>query len=156
GAEKAAAARTLARASAAGWVVTAAALLVVGLKNKELQALAAYDSSPIDWCEINYEVHPYVAEFWNTVSSVPLALVAIFVRTNDLVPAFFWTDMQTSMAIILGLMVIIGAGSVYFHATLSVFGQIMDEMGIIWIVQYSALFVLPPGKFPNSPRSETL
>lgn len=50
------------------------------------------------------------------------------------------------MAIILSLIVIIGIGSTYFHATLSVFGQIMDEMGIIWIVQYSALFILPPGE----------
>jgi hypothetical protein len=30
----------------------------------------------IDWCERNYEVTPYVAEFWNAISSIPIALCA--------------------------------------------------------------------------------
>ena len=32
-------------------------------------------TSEIDWCETNYAVTPHVAEFWNTLSSLPMLLV---------------------------------------------------------------------------------
>ena len=34
--------------------------------------------SNIDWCEANYAISPYVAEFWNAMSSVPMTLVAFY------------------------------------------------------------------------------
>jgi hypothetical protein len=52
-------------------------------------ALAAYErrgdllrsfkplSSPIDWCEDNYAVSEHVAEWWNSLSSLALILVAL-------------------------------------------------------------------------------
>jgi dihydroceramidase len=45
------------------------------------QALAPFWGHPdsnIDWCEHNYEVTPYVAEFWNAVSSVPILLLGVY------------------------------------------------------------------------------
>ena len=34
-------------------------------------------SSPVDWCEENYEVTPYVAEFWNSVSSFSMVVLSM-------------------------------------------------------------------------------
>ena len=34
-------------------------------------------SSPVDWCEENYAVSVHVAEWWNTLSSLVLILVAL-------------------------------------------------------------------------------
>jgi dihydroceramidase len=35
-------------------------------------------TSTIDWCETNYEVTHYVAEFWNTLSSLFIAWVGLY------------------------------------------------------------------------------
>ena len=34
-------------------------------------------TASVDWCEQNFAVFPFVAEFWNTLSSVPLCLFAV-------------------------------------------------------------------------------
>ena len=34
-------------------------------------------TSDMDFCETNYEVSHYVAEFWNTLSSIPIVLVGL-------------------------------------------------------------------------------
>ncbi len=34
-------------------------------------------TSTFDWCEINYEVTIYVAEFWNTLSSLFILLIGV-------------------------------------------------------------------------------
>ena len=37
-------------------------------------------TSTIDWCEQNYAVTPYVAEFFNTVSSLAMVLAGVLGR----------------------------------------------------------------------------
>jgi len=50
------------------------------------------------------------------------------------------------------LIIIIGIGSVYFHATLSLFGQLLDEISIIWVLMASYAIFLPCIYFPQSYR----
>ena len=32
------------------------------------------------WCEADYAVTPYIAEFWNTLTSVPLVAIGFYSR----------------------------------------------------------------------------
>jgi hypothetical protein len=89
----------------------------------ELLELSRFESSPVDWCESNYAVHGSIAEFWNSLSSIPIALVA---AVPDLVPLRLWLSDSNKVRVILLLLVLIGLGSTYFHATLSVWGQVAD------------------------------
>jgi len=145
------------------YVTIGVCLVLILLLRNQLTDLALYESSPVDWCgksinkhdtmkhyikfqsEINFEVHGGIAEFWNTVSSIPISLVAPIAYRNEIVHQEVWQSFP-NVVLVFALIVIIGIGSAYFHGTLSVTGQIMDEMSIFWLVSYSALVVVPPGK----------
>ena len=81
----------------------------------------------IDFCEPNYEVSHYVAEFWNTVTSIPIMLVGVFgvllCRKQQLGAE------QTACYTVVG---VVGVGSIAFHATLLRTGQVLDELPMLW------------------------
>ena len=84
----------------------------------------------VDWCEPNYVVSPYIAEFWNTLSSVAIFLVGAYgvwrwARSRgDLEPrfgaGFLW-------------LAAVGLGSTLFHGTLLRLPQAADELPMIWL-----------------------
>ena len=89
-------------------------------------------TASIDWCEGNYEVSYYIAEFWNSVSNlafiVPPLVVAYKLRK----------DLDTVYLMSLIYMAFTGCGSFAFHATLKIIGQLWDELSMVW----SGLFIL--------------
>lgn len=52
------------------------------------------------------------------------------------------------------LLIIIGIGSVYFHATLSLAGQLVDEISILWVLMAGYGIFLPSVYFPQSYRAQ--
>jgi dihydroceramidase len=36
-----------------------------------------FPDANIDWCEQNYSTSPYFAEFWNSLSSIPISMFGI-------------------------------------------------------------------------------
>lgn len=88
-----------------------------------------YRSSQIDWCEKNYEWSPYIVEFYNTISNIPYVL-------------FYYVGMYSCKnfqcnqddRILYGCLFLIGITSMYFHATLSLYGQLLDEFCIILLL----------------------
>lgn len=81
----------------------------------------------IDWCEDNYAVSPYIAEFWNACSSLS------FVATS-FVGAYFTLKyrLEQRFLICFASIFIMGWGSISFHATLLRTTQILDEIPMIF------------------------
>ena len=77
-------------------------------------------TSNYDWCEDNYVHSHYIAEFFNTMSSIPVALAGIL---------WMRLSLQNHYGISFGLaglgLFVVGIGSVAFHGTLMRWGQVM-------------------------------
>lgn len=94
-------------------------------------------TSSIDWCEQNYAVTPWIAEFWNTLSS--LAMVAaglVGLRTRHLV----W-EVRAAF----GLLLVVGLGSIAFHGTLRFELQMLDELPMLYLVTWLVWLLVETG-----------
>lgn len=96
-------------------------------------------SSTIDWCEENYVVTLFIAEFWNTISNW------IMIVPPFLAAYLSWKSKQESRIVAsyasLGF---VGLGSFAFHCTLIYKMQLMDELPMIYgscILLYSLIEV---------------
>ncbi|KAG5285137.1 hypothetical protein AALO_G00034510 [Alosa alosa] len=84
-------------------------------------------TSTLDWCEENYVVSFYIAEFWNTVSNLIMILPPIYgalqTLRNGLEVRYVYS--------FLGLAAV-GIGSWCFHMTLKYEMQLLDELPMIY------------------------
>lgn len=84
-------------------------------------------TSEIDWCEENYTISLYVAEFWNTLSSLAFVLLSSF--------GVFWVwkhRLEERFLLAYASTGVIGIGSVLFHATLKRTSQLLDEVPMLF------------------------
>jgi dihydroceramidase len=80
----------------------------------------------IDWCEDNYAVSPYVAEFWNAMSSLSFIVtsaVGVYLTLKY--------ELETRFLFCFGSIFVMGWGSVLFHSTLLRATQILDEIPMV-------------------------
>ena len=87
-------------------------------------------TASIDWCEQNYAVTPWVAEFWNTLSSLAMVaagLVGLWTRR-------FAREVRLAFA----LLTLVGLGSIAFHGTLRFELQMLDELPMLYLVTWMA------------------
>ena len=82
--------------------------------------------SLVDWCEPNYAVSPFVAEWWNTLSSLAMAAIGL---------AGLWRMRNGALRFRFGMLGATGCGlgSAAFHATLLRVGQAFDELPMVWL-----------------------
>lgn len=102
-------------------------------------------SSPIDWCEGNYKFSPLIAEFFNTVTNIifvilPPLLIHLFRGYGQFV--------NPGIHVIWILLIFVGLSSAYFHATLSLIGQLLDEVAILWVFFVAFSMFYPRRLFP--------
>lgn len=84
-------------------------------------------TSTVDWCEENYVHTRYVAELFNTLSSVPMLLVGL---------RGLWLARQYGLELLVYMcwagIGAVGIGSMLFHGTLQFYGQAADELPMIY------------------------
>jgi dihydroceramidase len=91
-------------------------------------------TSTIDWCEPNYQVTVYIAEFVNTVSSLVIVFFGLLgFYANYHKNHLLLRHMESRMFITYGLLALIGVGSFMFHGTLLFEFQLLDELPMIYI-----------------------
>ncbi|XP_037806153.1 alkaline ceramidase isoform X1 [Lucilia sericata] len=103
-------------------------------------------SSPVDWCEGNYLISANIAEFVNTISNflfllLPPVLMYLFKEYGRFV--------TQGIHVLWALLIIVGLSSMYFHATLSLIGQLLDELAILWVFMAAYSLFCPMKYFPR-------
>lgn len=82
-------------------------------------------TASVDWCEPNYQLTPYIAEPFNTLSSLAMVGVGEFgVYKNDATCWKHWFCFR--------LISLVGFGSFLFHMTLKYYNQMLDELPMVW------------------------
>ncbi|RNA17485.1 alkaline ceramidase 3 [Brachionus plicatilis] len=99
-------------------------------------------TATIDWCENNYEVTHYVAEFWNTLSNFVLILFPLYGVYWSLKHIHFskkhstsdrkYFKIPTSLILCHVGLTMVGIGSWMFHMTLLYPMQLLDELPMIY------------------------
>lgn len=88
-----------------------------------MQKLTEWLSQPSDvlWCESKYSISPHVAEFWNTLTGIPYILLGLWKFGNTTnVKRMLWLQVT-----------FVGIGTSAFHGTLTLGGQLLDEISIV-------------------------
>lgn len=87
------------------------------------------EPASVDWCEANYAVTTWVAEFHNTWTSLAFAVFGLY-GLYRLVPVAF--PGRGRVLASLGGLVLVGLGSAAFHGTLLRLPQAFDELPMVW------------------------
>jgi len=85
--------------------------------------------SSVDWCEANYAVVSWIAEFWNTVSSLSIFLAGVIGFL--LCRRAPWAIEPRFPLVFLGI-ALVGFGSIAFHGTLLAWPQALDELPMVY------------------------
>jgi dihydroceramidase len=80
----------------------------------------------VDWCEPNYSHTRYIAEFYNTLSSLPMVWFGLIgmIEARRM-------GLTGSPALSFFALMVVGIGSVLFHGTLHYSAQLADELPMI-------------------------
>ncbi|XP_064652291.1 alkaline ceramidase 2-like [Lineus longissimus] len=108
-------------------------------------------TSEMDWCEPNYAVTSYIAEFYNTISNLPLVILPIILIILN---KEYSRRVSCGPNVIWGLVITVGLGSTYFHGTLSRMGQLLDEVTISWVVHGTFALLIPRHMLPISLKGD--
>ncbi|XP_072035000.1 alkaline ceramidase 3-like [Amphiura filiformis] len=84
-------------------------------------------TASIDWCEENYVMSKYIAEFWNTLSNLAIIIPACVGLRQALKD-------DTEKRFVCGylMLLVVGCGSWLFHMTLLYTMQMCDEVPMLW------------------------
>ncbi|KAI9176006.1 alkaline ceramidase ydc1 [Blastocladiella emersonii ATCC 22665] len=90
-------------------------------------------TSSVDFCEHNYAVTYYLAEFFNSISNLFLVLAGILLLRMSRK-----LGLKRRFDLAVGSLIVVGIGSFAFHATLLYGPQLLDELPMVYM---SIMFV---------------
>ncbi|KYQ92881.1 alkaline dihydroceramidase [Tieghemostelium lacteum] len=112
-------------------------------------------TSSIDWCELNYSHSPYIAEFYNTLSSGIISLYALL-GIYQLSWKFGSNDYHRQVIrkenwlwilnFAYASLFVVGIGSMAFHATLTYVNQLLDEIPMIYTSLINLFILIKVGE----------
>lgn len=90
-------------------------------------------TSDVEWCETKYAITSYVAEFWNTITGIPYVYMAIngIMQSKTRIERIMWIEVM-----------FIGIGTSLFHGTLTLGGQLVDEIAIIMFLMTASMTLM--------------
>ena len=97
------------------------------IETKDIIGYWGKPTSTLDWCEKNYVVNYYMAEFWNTITNLSMIITPIY----GLISAY-QQGIERRYMICYALLLLTGIGSWMFHMTLLFEMQLMDEVPMVW------------------------
>ncbi len=86
-------------------------------------------AATVDWCEPNYAVTHYVAEFWNTLSSGWILMLGLYGAWR----AWHGGPAERRFVVAFTGLAVVGAGSIAFHGTLLRVSQALDELPMVYL-----------------------
>ena len=93
----------------------------------ETQGFWGAKTASVNWCERDYVVSFYVAEFANSMTSLCIVMSGIYgIYAHAKAVEFRYIAAFTSF-------IVVGLGSFAFHATLTRSMQLLDELPMVWI-----------------------
>lgn len=85
-----------------------------------------FGASSINWCELDYFISEYIAEYWNTLTGIFLCASSIYAYfKNSGIPILYYSNV---------LLFFVGIGTIMFHGTLMYMWQLLDEIPMMLIV----------------------
>ncbi len=84
-------------------------------------------TSTVDWCEANYVLSDVIAEMFNTASSLAMVVAGLLGLVRE-------RKLPVRYRVAFALLVLVGLGSVAFHATLRFETQMLDELPMVYLV----------------------
>jgi len=104
-----------------------------------------------NFCEVDYAITYYLAEFFSAMSSIPIALYGVYYLRQTALHGHGWKIALSSVGVI-----IIGVGSFAFHGTMLREGQMLDELPMLWSAVFFLFTALTLGEPPNSTKSNLI
>ncbi|KAF9392374.1 Alkaline ceramidase 3 [Podila verticillata] len=104
------------------------------------------NTASVDWCENNYVVSYFIAEFWNTISS-------LFIIALGELGLYLCPTKERRFKVAFRMITLVGIGSTLFHGTLRHKMQLLDELPMIYAAT-ALLFISIETK--NGPQGKWL
>lgn len=93
-------------------------------------------STSVNFCEQDHLHSPYIVEYYNTLSSIPMIFLGYY-------GFYYYKKLHNKHNYRFIILLLIGIGSTLFHATMHRLTQLLDEIPMIWLNSFLIYEMFP-------------